>query len=198
MTKPRIAAIVAAAALGAAAFTGATMALAADGQPTPSPSAVDSAQRTERHGPGDRGPGQHGPGDRGPGQHGPSAGGPGGPLLHSEGVVEDADGNFITIRMQQGAVTAVSTTSITVKSADDYSATYAITEDTVVERDGEGGVPKMGDVVHVRATVTGGSATAEVIHALSPEKAQELKDHRAAMQDWMADRPERPSGPGRA
>jgi hypothetical protein len=53
-------------------------------------------------------------------------------------------------------------------------------------------------VVHLRATVTGGSATADVIHALSPEKAQELEEHRADMDDWMADRPERPSGPGRA
>jgi hypothetical protein len=100
--------------------------------------------------------------------------------------------------MQHGEVTAVSATSITVKSTDGYSSTYSIADTTDVERDGEDSGPKVGDVVHLRATVTGGSATADVIHALSPEKAQELEEHRADMDDWMADRPERPSGPGRA
>jgi hypothetical protein len=122
-------------------------------------------------------------------------------MLHGEGVVEAPDGTYVTVRMQHGEVTAVSATSITVKSPDGYSSTYSIAETTDVERDGEDDGPKVGDVVHLRATVTDGSATADVIHALSPEKAQELEDHRAEMEDWMAerpDRPERPSGPGRA
>jgi hypothetical protein len=119
-------------------------------------------------------------------------------MLHGEGAVEAPDGTYVTVRMQHGEVTAVSATSITVKSTDGYSSTYSIADTTDVERDGEDSGPKVGDVVHLRATVTGGSATADVIHALSPEKAQELEEHRADMDDWMADRPERPSGPGRA
>lgn len=122
-------------------------------------------------------------------------------MLHSEGVIEDADGTFVTVRMQEGEVTAASATSITVKSTDGYSSTYVITDATVVERDGEAGAPKVGDTVHVRGTVEGGTATAEHVHALSPEKAQEQEDHRAAMENWMSERPSAPEGrggPGRA
>lgn len=203
MTKGRIAAIVAAATLGAAAFTGAAVALAADD--TTSPSAGAPSRGMDGHGPGEhrpgaqgpgqRGPGEHGPGQHGPGQHGPGRHGPGGDMLHSEGVIEDADGNFITVRMQQGEATAVSATSITVVSADGYSATYAIDAETIVERHGEDGALQVGDSVHVRAVVEAGTAQAQVIHALSPEKAKEWEEHRAAMQDWMSERPE---GPGRS
>jgi uncharacterized protein YjdB len=116
-------------------------------------------------------------------------------MLHSEGVVESADGSFVTVRMQEGEITAASATSITVTSADGYSSTYAIDDTTVVERDGEDAAPEVGDTVHVRAQVTDGNATAEHVHALSPEKAQELEEQRRAMEDWMAERPE---GAGRA
>ena len=116
-------------------------------------------------------------------------------MLHSEGVVETADGTYITVRMQEGEVTAASATSLTVKSADGYTSTYAIDDSTVVERDGEDAAPQVGDTVHVRAEVTGGTATAEHIHALSPEKAKELEEHRAAMEDGMSERGE---GPDRA
>jgi hypothetical protein len=116
-------------------------------------------------------------------------------MLHSEGVIEDAEGTFVTVRMQEGDVTAVSATSITVKSADGYTSTYVISDETTTERDGAEGAPNVGDTVHVRATVTGGTATADVVHALSPEKAQELEEHRSAMEDWMSERPE---GAGRA
>lgn len=197
MTKPRIAAIVAAATLGAAAFTGAAVALAADN--TPSPSASESAPSRDTDGP--RGMEGHGPRQEGPGGHGPHEGhgprghGPGGEMLHSEGVIEDADGSFVTVRMQEGDVTAVSATSITVKSADGYTSTYAINDKTIVERDGEDAAPQVGDTVHVRGTVTGSTATADMVHALSPEKAKEFEEHRSAMEDWMSKRPE---GPGRA
>lgn len=198
MTKGRIAAIVAAATLGAAAFTGAAVALAADD--TTSPSAGAPSRGMDGHGPGEhrpgaQGPGQRGPGEHGPGEHGPGQHGPGGDMLHSEGVIEDAEGNFITVRMQQGEATAVSATSITVSSADGYSATYAIDAETILERHGEDGAPQVGDSVHVRAVVEAGTAQAQVIHSLSPEKAKEWEEHRAAMQDWMSERPE---GPGRS
>ena len=116
-------------------------------------------------------------------------------MLHSEGVIEDADGAFVTVRMQEGDVTAVSATSLTVKSADGYVSTYSITDETIVERDGEDAAPQVGDTVHVRGTVTGSTATADIVHALSPEKAKDFEEHRAAMQDRMSERPE---GAGRA
>jgi hypothetical protein len=116
-------------------------------------------------------------------------------MLHSEGVIEDSDGDFVTVRMQQGEATAVSSTSITVASADGYTSTYALNDKTIVERDGEDAAPQVGDTVHVRGTVTGSTATADMVHAMSAERAQELEEHRAAMHDWMTQRPE---GPGRA
>ena len=60
MTKPRIAAIVAAATLGAAAFTGAAVALAAD--ETPSPSASESTPSRGMEGPRGNDSRQDGPG----------------------------------------------------------------------------------------------------------------------------------------
>jgi len=206
----RIAGIVAAATLAAGAVTGATVALAADdtGSNGQQQETRPSAPGTEKaagdrgpggHGPGGRGQGEHGPGERGQGEHGPGdmggprggMGGPGGHMLHGEGVVEDADGNFVTIRTQSGEVTAVSATSITVKSTDGYSSTYVINDETVVERDRTADTnAKVGDTVHVRATVNGNTATADDIHALSPELAAEMEQKRAEMEKWMSERPE--------
>lgn len=58
-------------------------------------------------------------------------------------------------------MTAVSTTSITVKSADGFSQQYAVTGSTIVDakRDTIGSV-KSGDQVFVLATVGGSTATA--------------------------------------
>lgn len=182
MTKTRIAAIVAAATLGAGAFTGATMALAADDPASPNPSASrqqGNGQQGER---GMKGHGEQGErgGHGGPGQRGPREGGAG-HLLHSEGVAEDADGNVITVRMQVGEVTAVTATSLSVTSTDGYTSTYVLNDATVVERDREDAAPKVGDTAHVRAVVDGTTATAEHVHALSPEKAAELEQLREGM-----------------
>jgi len=121
-----------------------------------------------------------------------------GHMLHGEGVIEDAEGNYVTVRTQEGEVTAVSATSISVTSADGYASTYVIDADTELERDGAEGAAKVGDTVRVRATVAGGTATADDVHALSPERAKEMEQHRAAMQDWLDERPEGPQDDDRA
>jgi hypothetical protein len=204
----RIVGIVAAATLAAGAVTGTTVALAADNGNGNSqngnnsqrqdglPAAPDLGMGAQNHrdgqGRGPRGPG--GMGDRGPGGMGDR--GPGGPrgemggrMLHGEGVVEDADGNYITVRMQTGEVTAVSATSISVKSADGYTSTYAITDATEQDRDRTAETQaKVGDTVHVRATVDGGTATADDIHAMSPEFAAQMEEQRAQHQDGMGGR----------
>ena len=61
-----------------------------------------------------------------------------GGALHGEFVVKKEGGAYQTVATQRGEVTAVSKDSITVKSEDGYSRTYAITEDTLVNaaRDG--------------------------------------------------------------
>ncbi len=90
--------------------------------------------------------------------------GRGGPL-HGEFTVRKPDGNgFETMAVQNGEVTAVSPSSITVKSEDGFSRTYSVDENTVVGsgRDGIGTV-KTGDTVRVAGVVDGGQAKAAAV-----------------------------------
>lgn len=115
------------------------------------------------HGRGHDMDGNHGMrGDRGMGL---------GRMLHVEGVVAKTDAagavTYVTVRHQEGKVTAASDTSITVKSDDGYTATWPISATTRVIRGGavaKGSVFVVGDVVEVRGTVTGGTVTTDDIH----------------------------------
>lgn len=103
-------------------------------------------------------------------------GGPGGfgfPLgaggaVHGQFVVPKTGGGYQTVDVQRGKVTAVSSTSLTVKSADGFSATYAVSSSTIVDaqRDGIGSV-KDGNQVYVTASVSGSTATASSVTDLS-------------------------------
>ena len=79
-------------------------------------------------------------------------------------MVPKPHGGYQTIDTQRGKVTAVSSSSITVKSADGYTKTYQVTHSTDVagQRDGIGSV-KTGQTASVLATVNGSSATATQI-----------------------------------
>ncbi len=81
--------------------------------------------------------------------------------VHGQFVVPKSGGGYQTIDTQRGSVTAVSATSITVKSADGFTMTYQVVSSTNVDaqRDGIGTV-KTGHQVAVAATVSGGTATA--------------------------------------
>lgn len=88
--------------------------------------------------------------------------------MHGEAVVKTKDGKFVTVYTQRGAVTAVSSTSITVKSADGYTATYAVNADTKVGKDHKPakiGDIKLGDMVGVVATKSGDTKTAKGVRA---------------------------------
>jgi hypothetical protein len=76
--------------------------------------------------------------------------------LHGEFVVPDGAGGYTTELTQTGAVTAISPTSITVRSEDGYSQTYVIPSTA-----GNAGPPPFAvDArVIVRATRTGQTAT---------------------------------------
>jgi hypothetical protein len=93
------------------------------------------------------------------GQHG-SGGGPGpaavgSTSLHSEFVVPDGSGGYTTVLTQTGTVTAISPTSITVRSEDGFSQTYVIPSTA-----GNAGAPfAMDDRLVVRATLNGQTAT---------------------------------------
>ena len=85
--------------------------------------------------------------------------------LHGEVTIRKPDGNgFQTVAFQSGEVSAVSPSSITVKSEDGFSRTYSVDENTVVGsgRDGIGSV-KTGDTVRLAGVVDGGQARAAAI-----------------------------------
>lgn len=98
---------------------------------------------------------------------GTSAGAPSRPrMLHDLATVQTGDGTFEQYASQVGTVSAVSDTSITVVSADEYSATYGIDTDTVVLKDGKKASTDdvaEGDTVFVRAEDEDGTFTADVI-----------------------------------
>jgi hypothetical protein len=81
--------------------------------------------------------------------------------VHGTVVVPKSGGGYQTVAFQNGKVTAVSSTSITLRSADGYSHSYQVTSSTLVnaQRDGIGSV-KPGNQVIVTATVSGSTATA--------------------------------------
>jgi hypothetical protein len=95
-----------------------------------------------------------------PGGFGFGFGGPFG-AVHGQFVVPRSGGGYQTIDTQRGSVTAVSATSITVKSADGFVKTYQVASSTNVDgkRDGIAAV-KTGHRVAVTATVSGSTDTA--------------------------------------
>lgn len=88
--------------------------------------------------------------------------------VHGQVVVAKPGGGFQTVDIQRGKVTAVSTSSITVRSADGFTASYAVAASSMVDaqRDGIGSV-KVGNQVSVLATVSGSKATATSITDLT-------------------------------
>jgi hypothetical protein len=162
LTAVAVVALGAGATVAAIATAGSPSLASSSGQfaatPSPSPSASQP-----RHGP-------YGPRGKFPGI-GAFGGGFGlGALgaLHGEFVVPRTGGGYQTDDMQRGSVTAVSTSSITVKSADGFTKTYQVTSSTLVDaqRDGIGSV-KDGHQVLVLAKVSGSTATATSIQDLS-------------------------------
>ncbi len=121
--------------------------------PAPSPSA--STPSFYGHGPG--GFGRFG------GFGGLGLGGLGG-IVHGQVTERTSSGGYQTVDVQSGTVTAVSSSSITVKSADGYSATYVVVSSTEVNAQAAGiSTVKVGDTVELTATVSGSTATAASI-----------------------------------
>jgi hypothetical protein len=105
----------------------------------------------------------------------------GGPLLgaplHGSYVVEDPDGGYRTVLSQRGEVTAVSSTSLTVRSDDGFTTTYRLTDDTSVlaGTDGADDIEQGADVA-VTAVRDGGSPRA--VHVVDLSQIQErIREH---------------------
>jgi len=136
---------------------------------TPSPSSAQPSPSQRQAGAGPwRGFARPGvrPGPGRTGRFGPGRFGPGGGLglfgvLHGQLVVPKPGGGYRTVDIQRGQVTAVSATSITLKSADGFTATYAVQAATIVDAQ-RGGISsvKVGNQATVLATVSGGTASA--------------------------------------
>jgi hypothetical protein len=95
-----------------------------------------------------------------------------GDVLHGQFTAPKAGGGYQTVDVQRGTVTAVSSSSITVKSADGYLATYAVASSTEVDAQARGiGTVKSGDTVSVTATVSAGTATAASIMDITALRA---------------------------
>ncbi len=107
---------------------------------------------------------------RGPaGLIGGAIGGPGlFGVVHGQVVVPKAGGGYQTVDIQQGTVTAVSSASITLKSADGFTKAYKVTSSTLVnaQRSGIGSI-KVGNKAVVSATQRGSTATASRITDLT-------------------------------
>lgn len=99
-------------------------------------------------------------------------------FLHGEITVQGADGPT-TLDLQRGEVTAATTTSVTVRSSDGFTTTYAVGSSTTVRRDRAtvtADALAVGDTAFVRAEGT----TATTIRALSPEGLAKAKERMQA------------------
>lgn len=84
-----------------------------------------------------------------------------GGAIHGEFVTRAPSGGYQTLATQVGEVTAVSASSITVKSEDGFSRTYTVDDNTSVNAGNDGiGDVKTGDEVRIVAIVADGKASA--------------------------------------
>ena len=89
-----------------------------------------------------------------------------GDVLHSQATVKQADGTTKVVVTQDGDITDVTGSAITVKSSDGYVATYTVDKDTRISLNGTDGTAsslKKGDTVHVFGTQSGSANHAEAV-----------------------------------
>jgi hypothetical protein len=148
-----------------------------------SPSSTTTSTIAPSAGPAKGGPGGF-HGHKGFGSFG-SFGGPGrfgmNGVIHGEFVRPNGSGGYQTVDFQTGQVTSVSSSSITLKSADGFSKSYSVTTNTLVDagRDGIGNVKK-GDNAQVNAVVNSSTAEAQNINDLT--NLSTLRQHWAPPQ----------------
>jgi hypothetical protein len=108
-----------------------------------------------------------GPGARAGFRHFGWFGGPSA-ILHGQFTIAKPGGGYQTVDFQNGDVTAVSNSSITLKSSDGFTHSYVITPSTVVDAQRAGiGSVKPGNQALVLATVSGSTATAANIRDMT-------------------------------
>jgi hypothetical protein len=95
-----------------------------------------------------------------------------GGMVHGQLTAPKPGGGYQTVDVQGGTVSAVNASSVTVKSADGFTATYAVTSSTMVDAKAAGiGSVKQGDTIFITAKVSGTTATAANIVDVTAVKA---------------------------
>jgi hypothetical protein len=85
--------------------------------------------------------------------------------LHGQVTVKTKDGTK-TVAVQRGTVTAVSATSLTVKSTDGFTQTWALNDDTKVRADqkqSDRSAVKTGEELGVAGAMSGNTSTARLV-----------------------------------
>lgn len=120
---------------------------------------------------------------------GPGAGVPGmGPLLHGEQVVRTPEGEYEEIAMQNGTITAVSATSITVASEDGYEQTYGISDATRIRIDRAEATAGDLQVDRPARVVADTSGNALHIGSTTEDGAAQMQQRREMFQQFSEDR----------
>ena len=109
--------------------------------------------------------------------------------IHASYTVKGPNGDYETIDTQYGMAEAVSSGSITVKSADGFSQTYAVGSSTLVDADYNGILSvKVGDTISIQGLVNGTTVTAE--------RVLDVTQVQANRNSWEPGPPNIPGGPG--
>jgi hypothetical protein len=97
--------------------------------------------------------------------------GPGG-IVHGSFTVKGPNGSYETLDTQLGTVEDVSSSTITVRSADGFTQSYGVTSSTIVYADYQGiGSVSKGDEVAVLGLASGSTITAESVVDLTQVQA---------------------------
>lgn len=98
--------------------------------------------------------------------------------IHGEFTTRAPGGGYQRVATQLGEVTQVSSSSLTVRSEDGFSRTYAVNDSTLVNAGNDGIADvRQGDQVHVTAIVADGNARAVDVRDVTQIKA--LRDQWA-------------------
>jgi hypothetical protein len=112
-----------------------------------------------------------------------------GGAIHGSFTVKGPSGTYETIDTQYGTAEAVSSSSITVKSADGFSQSYSVDSSTIVDAEPSGILSvKVGDTVSIQGLVSGSNVKAERVLDVTQVKA-----HHPS---WGPGHPSGPDGSG--
>lgn len=110
-------------------------------------------------------------------------------VVHGTYTVKGPTGTYETLSTQRGTVQQVSSSSITVKSADGFTQTYAVAQSTNVDANYNGILSvKQGDSITVEGMVDGSTVTAQQV--------VDLTQVRANRAGWLPPGPGPDGGPG--